>query len=438
MIKSIRLVNYKAFRDITFDLTDKSNKIKNLAFIYGENGAGKSALVSSIVFLKDSINSLNFKSKLEKIMAKNDGFMSSEELKYLIKDSSIEASLQRVFSINSECLLYVVYNFVIHKKIYEYSLTCDKHSFVSEKLTVDNSLIFSIEKGKIEVSNISTNKEYLDTIIAKIKQYYGIHSLLSIMLFEFQSTNKEFIKENINPCIKELIDEIIRIVVVCKEEYSPIGEGFRTKGLLRNIINGEITENEIPDIKTTENVLNIYVGALCSNVLKVFYKTKKEENKFLTYDLYIERLENGKKVDIPWNLESTGTIGIIKLLPLIIKAVKGETVFFDEMDSSIHDLLFQFVIEQVKDKITGQLISTTHNTKLLETIKPKSAYILSIDTNGNRTINSIDNITDKRIQQHNNMNYQYLHGLFGGVPVTGYFDVDSLLNSLEKKNDSEK
>ena len=53
MLKRIELINYKSFKNVTIDFSDTKTKTKNIAIIYGENGSGKSNIISALYFLKD-------------------------------------------------------------------------------------------------------------------------------------------------------------------------------------------------------------------------------------------------------------------------------------------------------------------------------------------------------------------------------------------------
>lgn len=53
MFTKICLRNFRSFDEIEFDLSEKANKAKPLAVVYGENGAGKSNLMSAFVLLKE-------------------------------------------------------------------------------------------------------------------------------------------------------------------------------------------------------------------------------------------------------------------------------------------------------------------------------------------------------------------------------------------------
>lgn len=126
---------------------------------------------------------------------------------------------------------------------------------------------------------------------------------------------------------------------------------------------------------------------------------------------------------IPYNEESGGTKRIIGNFNNIVAAIQGKVVIIDEFDNGIHDMLIKNIIISMKDKITGQLIITTHNTLLLETLPPKELYVITISCERNKEINCI---ADYKIQRNNNARNLYLKGMFGGVPVGDYIDFEGI------------
>ncbi len=83
------------------------------------------------------------------------------------------------------------------------------------------------------------------------------------------------------------------------------------------------------------------------------------------------------------------------------------------------------------DDITGQLIITTHNTYLLETIDIKSIYVINVDYQGNKEVKCLDKYS--RIQGTNNPRIMYLKGLFGGVPIVEILNYDAILQELDSQ-----
>ena len=65
LYKSIRLINYKAFDDITFSLISKNNTPKNIAIIYGANGSGKSTILESFATLHDLTHTMDITNTLD-------------------------------------------------------------------------------------------------------------------------------------------------------------------------------------------------------------------------------------------------------------------------------------------------------------------------------------------------------------------------------------
>jgi len=53
-IKKLYLCNYRGYRDIVFDFTDKDGKIKNLSVFIGSNGIGKSSVLNAISLLSSA------------------------------------------------------------------------------------------------------------------------------------------------------------------------------------------------------------------------------------------------------------------------------------------------------------------------------------------------------------------------------------------------
>ena len=59
MLKIIKAFNFRSFDKIEFNLWEKNNIAKKIAFIYGENGSGKQNLLY-IDFLSKTTNTMIF------------------------------------------------------------------------------------------------------------------------------------------------------------------------------------------------------------------------------------------------------------------------------------------------------------------------------------------------------------------------------------------
>ena len=173
--------------------------------------------------------------------------------------------------------------------------------------------------------------------------------------------------------------------------------------------------------------MNILFTSIYSDVEEVYYNRREEINGRLVYELYFKKLIDNKILDIPFYLESSGTKKLLNLFPLLIASVDN-VACIDEIDSGIHDILIKKLLDGLSDVIKGQLIITTHNTLLLEVLKPKYTYIINIDARANKSIDCINDFP-KRTQKTNNIRDKYLRGDYGGVPNVGFVDFNDIINS---------
>lgn len=60
MLKIIKAFNFRSFDKIEFNLWEKNNIAKKIAFIYGENGSGKTNLLSILTFFQNTLNTMIF------------------------------------------------------------------------------------------------------------------------------------------------------------------------------------------------------------------------------------------------------------------------------------------------------------------------------------------------------------------------------------------
>ena len=81
MISYIELQNFKSFSNIFFDLRGPRGIPKKLAFLYGENGSGKSNLIRSLMFMCQSFDTLRNQQMLPDIEMGKLDIIKDEKLK---------------------------------------------------------------------------------------------------------------------------------------------------------------------------------------------------------------------------------------------------------------------------------------------------------------------------------------------------------------------
>jgi len=108
-LKSIRLENFKTFKDYTFDFSGDSNDIKNFICLIGPNGFGKSTVLSAIQLLFSNLN-----------------FRTNES-----KDAYLSKSIRHVNkTVNSEEDFKITAILALEKE--EYEVIINKSGFVKD------------------------------------------------------------------------------------------------------------------------------------------------------------------------------------------------------------------------------------------------------------------------------------------------------------------
>lgn len=382
----------------------------NVKGIYGMNGSGKSAIISSVNILRNLLINENYlnipivQSSLDEIINKK-----IEELhigtKFLLKANEDRAYL------------------------YEYEVVLKKNNFGkyvidSEQLSYKNAFskkdefipVFKVKKGEIEYINtedIVLENEFRE----KTKNLLSNSSISSLFLMKF---NHNKIKTVI---VASISGGTIVLLWYSFNMYVYMDQSDNHTDYFVNDINDILNKNSEKNIKIHDvqmNLLNISdiqnlsIFSCKTNTIPVdkyeAYKDfVKKLKKFIQIfkpelkDIEIERKDKGVDYVCSLNMvyegfsinsefESTGIKKLIKLYAYLQEMVQGGIVFIDELDSNLHDVYLCALLEYLMDYGQGQLCFTTHNVGPMDILKrnKKSIDFLSIDnkiypwkTNGN-------------------------------------------------------
>jgi len=114
---------------------------------------------------------------------------------------------------------------------------------------------------------------------------------------------------------------------------------------------------------------------------------------------------------------------LLKLLqPLLQTLDTGGLLFVDEIDSSLHTLIAQKLLNLFSSRSTNkngaQLIATTHDTNLLcsDSLRRDQIWFTEKDRGG---ATHVFPLTDIKTRNTDNLEKGYLQGRFGAVPFVG-------------------
>ncbi len=153
----------------------------------------------------------------------------------------------------------------------------------------------------------------------------------------------------------------------------------------------------------------------------------KEMSKQEVLEVRLERsmADTGLPVLLPWESESRGTQKLFALAwPWINILRQGQILFMDEMDTSLHHSLVQFLIGMINDQElnthNAQLVSTTHDTALLDNDIFRRDQFWMVERSGDRC-SELYPISEFDIARGEPLQKRYLEGYYGGLPVLKQF-----------------
>lgn len=446
MFTYVKLKNFMSFKDVIFDFRNGSKGAKNFISIYGENGSGKSNFVTSIDLLRKSIESFQMVGETERIIeVAKEKEIPQELLEMLLNSTSILKYKENCRMIECEEPTTIEYGFQVNGHEGYYIMSFEER-FLYEKLYYftgkQRGLLYEIDYTneiiKADFSNkLFKNKKVELELRNEIDKYWGKHTLLSIFNKEREEKNEEYIKESYLEYVFDIINMLKDTTIHCKRTSSSGSEinARKPANVLRDLKEGKIKKREEDLLNRSERIIRDFFTQAYADIKDVYYERQYEDDT-VVYKLYVKKMIGGRIRTITFSRESAGTQHIVDIIRSLLGAFCGVTVVYDEIDNGIHDLLLKNVLESMIDDITGQLIITTHNTYMLETIDIKSVYLINVDYQGEKEIKCLDKYP--RIQGTNNPRIMYLKGLFGGVPIVDILDYDTILQELEDALDVEE
>lgn len=448
MFTSIRLKNFKSFGDIYFDFRKSKNEAKKFIIIYGENGSGKSNFVDGFELLSKSISSLNIiKQDLYQTFKEKSSQLINSEYLHTIKRlfNSIEVAnfIDECRMIGTDENTEAEYEFILNGVEGRYRIVFN-NEIINEELFFlvgkKRGTVYSISKDETGVKkvindSVFTDKKFRDDFNEELDKYWGKHTFLGILASIIYTQNLHYVTSKVSSHIIDIVYYFDKLHVVNSNGDSSHAS-YLTKDKqyqLSDLSGGILPIKSRDKLDFCEKLLCEYFTQFYSDVHNVYYK-KTETEKGIRYRLFFQKQIAGELRDIPFEFESTGTKKVMKIMEALFAAMNGNIVVYDEIDSGVHDMLMENLIGSVLEYIQCQLIITTHNTMLLESVDPKIIYVIYVDYKGNKRASCIDDY-DIRIQKNNNVRDMYLKGLFGGIPYSGNIDCSNIYGILNEKKE---
>ena len=430
MFTKITLENFRSFDHIVFDLTEKGNVPKHLAVLYGENGAGKSNLMSAFVLLPELTRTMDVRDAYERLLTRDAIFQDEkmekvmrEQMRHSLRDMS--AIIKDYRMIDCEDPKVAEYEFNINGNNGCYRVEFGQDEIVHERLEYvlnrRRGLYFDCSSDGILINDTviqgTNGKDFLVDVKETAKRYWGKHSLLAILLYEMKDKSNAFGRDNVTENFNTVLREF-RGLSCAVSMGNKSWEGLSSKlQVLKRPLQGHLSLRRETELDYASDFFTQLFTSVDLSVRKIFYKKEFHDDE-IYYKLIEEKYIAGNYRRIDFERESAGNCQLLNISCYLLTACMGGVVILDEAEANIHDLLFQKLLEEIRPILKGQVIMTTHNTMLMEASFAREAtYILSVDPD-NPSDKKIRCISDyrKRTYAANNIRNKYLNCEYGGVP----------------------
>ena len=432
MLLRVILKNFLSFEDkVQFDMFPNMRKESlpnhitmaagvlptlRMAAIYGANGAGKSNMLKGVDFIK--------------LLVTNKDFLNQSKVSryfYALKKNPASQPINLAIEFVTKAGKAFIYSVGIgedgirSETLMESGLgaTENKNIFTREGETLSFAVKPSDEVqqmikawlGKNPFASLLTINDDMpvlsDENIAIAKNWFhkellliGFHSFIP-GLIELFRRNKEITE--FTSALFKAVDLGINTVKVQTEDFD---EWIRSHDEAEPLIEklnkmqsggiSQITENRIRRNITVED-----------GVRKISQMMFEQFGK------------NGFSKDMDIVAQSDGTVRLLNLAPAFYDAIReGKTVLIDEIEHSIHPhLIIELVKIFSKQKTTGQLIFTTHETCLLDQKFIRTDEVWMVEKKDGST--HMYSLNDFKIHNTINIENGYMEGRYGAIPFIG-------------------
>lgn len=410
MIKRLSLRNFESFDDIVLDLADKGDRAMDHAFIFGENGSGKTNLVDSLIFLGRSTMT----------MLPEESCCAGEEA------PDLRGIAGEYRMIGSEVGMSMEFRFEVEGHEATYSLEFDEENRLKAEsldyiVSKNRGNLFRITRDDARLQKSLVSRNYRKEIIELIGEHWGEHTFMSILMHEYVVKGESCFSSETAANIRSFLEYIRSLVVIRRDRR------FMPSCREIQLPSGTIPSLQVGDLDRAESVLSKLFSRLCSDIRSVHFQKEDGSDGMVRYELIFEKRIAGKVRRIPAERESSGIRHLMGILPYLLLCTGGRVVVIDEMDTGVHSLLASQLIGQCIPDITGQLIATAHATALMANADAPSIFIISIDRNGFKRIASIQSREPPNIKT--NVQKRYLEGYYSGIPLAGDIGLKDILES---------
>ncbi|MGX6473606.1 AAA family ATPase [Pediococcus pentosaceus] len=428
MAKIARIIidNLKNVSHGEINLKNKDGYL-NVVGLYGQNGSGKTTLIDAVGIYQQLAMGFGLDKKIIDYM--NEDRPTRIALRFENEELAFEYSVslilknKQVFVISESIEQSRLPNYVYKKDIFSYDFDIDLNE---AKI---NSAIKGVNFNDLELSIIATVKEGKSFIFGSIFNEWmdrnkGKNKYASIIdafdILKRTAFNLNIHTEEMNGYLAT--GNIMNLSFAMSQKSGEHTAGVLPIPLQKNVEPEEesfLYSDE--DVRLIENIFSKISNVIEKIVpgMKLVVKFRKQtaahgKGEVSTIEILTQR--SGKT--IPLRAESLGIQKLVSILALLIEVYNNpdQIVLIDELDSGIFEFLLGELVGIMSEGARGQLIFTSHNLRILETLPNFKIYFSTNDVNDRyvqiKGIRETNNLRDMYIRavQLNDLEYNLYEG----------------------------
>jgi len=398
--------------DNIFQIDSKTSLLKTAA-IYGANASGKTNIIEALqsfieyILMKSKSITENENIDILPFILNTENEKKPSEFEILIKDKDT---------------------------FYQYGLVLTTNEVLKEYLKIKNqrtTIVFDRNENKVD--------------IPYPKKYEKISELV----------NKKMIPKNALVVTKAALfnEEIANSFLNCLNgvrTISAINDSFYREFTINQLKNQNIKSKVTDLLKFADDSINgvevVQFEGESLSVKSNSNETNVQRKKGIFPDIFVSKNifdeSNNIVKSLGFNLnlfESQGTIKLFHLSgPIIDALLNGYTLFIDELDTSMHPLLVEKIIELFQNPKqnpnNAQLIFTTHNTALLskDLFRRDQIWLVEKNQYGESDLFSLADFG--KIRNDEKIEKNYLIGKYGAIPFLANADDFKVVEESDEKN----
>ena len=423
VLKSISATNFGPFNEtVTLDMetavpssqlidnhtfiAGDEQRFNKIAYLFGANGSGKSNFCKIILQIKRII-------LLSPIWASNNPKLM--EIQPIKDDLAIPRNYFKFNTASKERSTSYKIQLLLDTITYTYSFeVAESNEILSEELTKKRrrtETILSRSSPSYESIELKSELKSFQNNVTVVK-----NNALCLSMASFLN----------NKLATKIIDAITSVQVINMASMRGLSN------LSEDTFSDDKKEKYLKILRSADPTLkDIVVNFNEEKVEKRPFDSDDFENRAVvfksirvdvqsTHNIY----DNNKVVDtsvLPFlQIESTGTIKLFNVLPLIFDTLEtGGILFIDEIENGLHPYIVKLMINlfynPTTNPLNAQLVCTTHNASLInEKVQRDEVWLMMKNEFGESTLKHISDITGLR--PSDKLGSKMIDGAFGGMP----------------------